>query len=217
MSEFNRAPSVHSALVIVDVQSYFTQPMGSFDSGSDSNNAAAFYDRVNTVVIPNLQRLLATYRDNGWPVYFTEMGSLRADGEDLPRALRNANAASRSATGQPAVPPLDDPRARTDERIEPLAGEVIIRKTTTGTLASSPLAQNLRSLECLSVRVAGIVTDCCVSQTARELADQDFDVSIVEDACASFVPVHHQSFLEVFANFYGHVESTSAALAAPKA
>lgn len=215
MGENNRDTTMRSALVVVDVQTYFTQPMGSFDGAADSGNVAAFYDRVDELVIPNLQRLLAHYRNNDLPIYFTEMGSLRADGADLPRALRNANAASQSATGKPAIPPLDDVRARTDKRIEPVAGEVVIRKTTTGTLASSPLAQNLRALDCLSVRVAGIVTDCCVSQTARELADQDFDVSIVEDACASFVPAHHRAVLEVFANFYGSVESSNTAIAAP--
>jgi len=204
-----------SALVVVDVQTYFTRPTGSFDSATESGDASAFYDRVNDLIIPNTQRLLRFYRSNNWPVYFTEMGSLRADGADLPLPLRNANEASRTATGQPAIPPLDDSRARTDERVAPIAGEVVIRKTTTGTLASSPLAQNLRSLDCLSVRVTGIVTDCCVSQTARELADQDFNVAIVEDACGSFVSAHHRAILEVFSNFYGAVETTDGATAAP--
>ena len=215
VSENKRVPTMASALVIVDVQSYFTQPTGSFDSAADSASADAFYARVDDLIIPNLQRLLGFYRDNDWPIYFTEMGSLRADGADLPRALRNVNAASFSATGQAAIPRLNDLRARIDERIEPAAGEVVIRKTTTGTLASSPLAQNLRALDCLSVRVTGIVTDCCVSQTARELADQDFDVSIVEDACGSFVTAHHRAVLEIFANFYGAIESTTAVIEAP--
>ena len=52
----------------------------------ERDNVIAFYERVDSVVIPNLQRLLSLYRKNNWPIYFTEMGSQRSDGEDLPRA-----------------------------------------------------------------------------------------------------------------------------------
>ena len=201
-----------SALVIIDVQTCFTTPTGAFDAGQ-KDDSAAFYVRVNDLVIPNIKRLLDSYRRAACPVYFTEMGSLRADGGDLPRPLRRANAASLARTGRVLIPALDDDNARTDVRIAPRTGDVVLRKTTTGTLASSPLAQNLRALGIDHVAVVGIVTDCCVAQTSRELADQDFDVTVIEDACASYVPAHHQAVLEIFQNFYGSVDSTTAALA----
>lgn len=203
-----------SALVVIDVQTCFTTPSGAYDVAQD-DNVGAFYARVNDIVIPNIRRLLDAYHDAAQPVYFTEMGSLRADGGDLPRPLRRANAESLARTGRVLIPALDNMDARTDVRVAPCEGDVVLRKTTTGTLASSPLAQNLRALGVSRVAVVGIVTDCCVAQTSRELADQDFEVTVIEDACASYVPAHHQAVLEIFQNFYGAVTSTTEALVLP--
>lgn len=213
MIDKTKDQATRSALVVVDVQNCFTQPMGSFDAALANGSVADFYQRVDDVVIPSLKRLLAHFRVQQWPIYFTEMGSLRADGADLPLALRRINESSIASTGKPAIPPLDNDTARTDERIAPAPGEIVFRKTTTGTLGSSPLAQNLLSLGYSSVCVAGIVTDCCVSQTARELADMDFDVTIIEDACASYVTAHHRAVLEIFANYYGTVNSADGVIA----
>jgi nicotinamidase-related amidase len=132
---------------------------------------------------------------------------------NLPLALRRINESSIASSGKPAIPSLDNDTARTDERIAPEPKEVVFPKTTTGTLGSSPLGQNFLSLGYSSVCVAGIVTDGCVSQTARELADMDFDVTIIEDACASYVGAHHRAVLEIFANYYGTVNSADRIIA----
>ena len=47
----------------------------------------------------------------------------------------------------------------------------------------------------------------------RELADQDFSVTVIEDACASYNPAHHTAILEIFQNFYGAVDSADAVIA----
>ncbi len=202
------------ALVIIDMQTCYTRPGDSFDPASVDGDLDAFYKRVDEAVIPNIQRLLSVQRAAGHPVFFVEMGSMRPDGADLPLYGRRANRTSLETTGARLFPALDDPRARTDDRIKPEPGEVVLRKTTTGTVASTPIDQNLRALGCEQVTVAGIVTDCCVAQTSRELADLDFDVTIVEDACASMVPAHHTAILEIFENFYGTVAATDEMLGA---
>ena len=201
-----------SALVIIDVQTCFTTPNEAYDEAIAAGEPDVFFPRVNDLVIPKLQTLLAAYRSAELPIYFTEMGSLRADGSDLPSALRQANRISIEATGNAVIPALDEPGSRTDARIAPRDDEIVFRKTTTGTLASTPLAQNLRALGCDHVSVAGIVTDCCVAQTSRELADQDFSVTVIEDACASYNPAHHTAILEIFQNFYGAVDSADAVI-----
>ncbi|MEM7541159.1 MAG: isochorismatase family cysteine hydrolase [Pseudomonadota bacterium] len=207
-----------SALVVVDVQTCFTAPSQAYDEAAAAGDVGAFFSRVNEIVIPKLQDLLAAYRAAKLPIYFTEMGSLRADGSDLPSALREANRLSIEASGNAVIPPLDQESSRTDARIAPREDEIVFRKTTTGTLASTPLGQNLRALGCEHVAVAGIVTDCCVAQTSRELSDQDFRVTVVEDGCASYVPAHHRAILEIFQNFYGAVDSAEAVIASlPKA
>ena len=197
-----------TALVIIDMQNCYTRPAQSFDSAGEGTNLDEFYKRIDETVVPNIQRLLSAHRATGKPIFFVEMGSMRPDGADLPIYGRRANEESVRVTGVPLFPPIDDPITRTDDRIKPEPGEVVLRKTTTGTVASTPIDQNLRALGCGRVTVAGILTDCCVAQTSRELADLDFDVTIAGDACASMVPAHHQAILEIFENFYGTVRST---------
>ncbi len=198
----------NTALVVIDMQNCYTRPAQSFDSAGEGANLDEFYKRIDETVIPNIQRLLSSFRAAGKPIFFVEMGSMRPDGADLPVYGRRANEESVRATGVPLFPPIDDPITRTDDRIKPEPGEVVLRKTTTGTVASTPIDQNLRSLGCARVTMTGILTDCCVAQTSRELADLDFDVTIAEDACASMVPAHHKAILEIFENFYGTVRRT---------
>jgi len=61
--------------------------------------------------------------------------------------------------------------------------------------------------------VAGVLSAYCVTQTARELADRDFDVALVEDACASLTQAAHDAALSAFAAVYGWVLSTEEMLA----
>lgn len=199
---------MQDALLVIDVQDCFVRPSISTDPATESMDLIGFYKRIETQVVPNLQRLLRAFRAANRSIFFTEMGSLRADGSDLSFYMRQINNASLSLTGQSVMPYLDEHDARTDERVKPVSGEIVIRKNTTGTATCSTLAEDLRSCGCTTVAVTGLVTDCCVGQTARELSDRNFEVTLVEDACTAYSSTHHYSTLESFKSFYGHVETT---------
>jgi len=147
-------------------------------------------------------------------VFYTRMGSNRADGGDLPAWARRLNEAGRAGLGSPVFPPLDDPCAQIDERLAPRPDERILPKTTIGALASSSLEAGLRALGISSVVITGVLSAYCVTQTARELADRDFDVALVEDACASLTEAAHDAALGTFAAVYGWVLPTEEILAA---
>ena len=53
--------------------------------------------------------------------------------------------------------------------------------------------------------VAGIFTDQCVSSTVRSLADESFNVVVVEDCCAAATMELHRHELEVINMIYCHV------------
>ena len=56
-----------------------------------------------------------------------------------------------------------------------------------------------------SVIVTGIFTDQCVSSTVRSLADESFEVLVVEDCCAAGTDeIHHQE-LRIMNMIYCHV------------
>lgn len=87
-------------------------------------------------------------------------------------------------------------------------GELILRKTTAGSLSSTDLDNQLMDLNINTVVVCGVNTDVCVSQTARELADRGYDVLLVEDGCATLSMDAHRSTLEMFGVVFGRVKSS---------
>ena len=56
-----------------------------------------------------------------------------------------------------------------------------------------------------NVIAAGIFTDQCVSSTVRSLADESFNVVVVEDCCAAATKAHHDHELEIINMIYCHV------------
>lgn len=200
-----------TALVILDMQRYFTESHHAFahvtarlvEGGRDY-----YFSRVDGVVIPNILSTLALFRQNHWPVFFTEFGSHRPDGADLPSWARRMNALSRNQCQAPIYPFFEEPQAQIDDRLKPQFDEPVFRKTTTGAVASSSLEMSLRACGITHVIITGVVTAFCVTQTARELADRNFDVAIIEDACASFSQAGHDAALTAFAGAYGWVLST---------
>ncbi len=53
--------------------------------------------------------------------------------------------------------------------------------------------------------VAGIFTDQCVSSTVRSLADESFEVVVVEDCCAAATDELHEQELHIINMIYCHV------------
>jgi nicotinamidase-related amidase len=204
--------SDHTALLVIDVQRYFVHPeypFGKWVASVTPGGIDAYYQRVRDLVIPNIKRLLDGARQRGIFTVFTEVGSLRPDGADLPGWMRRHIALS----GAAVYPPFSDPSCRVDDSVAPHPGELILQKTTSGPLNSTKLDQTLRVLGIDTVIVTGVVTDVCVAQTAREFGDRDFNAIVVEDACASTDDARHDAALETIANTFGFVQSTAQVLA----
>jgi nicotinamidase-related amidase len=201
-----------TALLVIDVQRYFVHPeypFGKWVAGMVPGGIDVYYQRVRDLVIPNIRRLLEGARQRGLFIVFTEAGSLRPDGADLPGWMRRHIAMS----GAAVYPPFSDPSCRVDDSVAPRPGELILQKTTSGPLNSTKLDQTLRVLGIDTVIVTGVVTDVCVAQTAREFGDRDFNAIVVEDACASTDEARHKAALETIAITFGFVESTEQVLA----
>ncbi len=207
-----------TALLIIDMQRYFTHPDSTFAQLSAARLPGGcierYIERLDTRIIPNIRALQRAFRKNGCPVLYTRLGSNRPDGSDLPAWARRLNEAGRATFGSAVIPPLADPGAELDVRIVPGPDELSLPKTTTGAISSSPLKADLRARGISSVAVTGVLSAFCVAQTARELADHDFDVALIEDACASLTEAAHEAALGAFAAVYGWVLSTEEAVAA---
>src|SRR5262245_38014749 len=92
----------HTALMVVDMQRYFTQPSHPFTAVFDrlSPGAAAGYlRRVRETVIPSIQRLLDCFRTTRSLIVFTTVGSETGQGNDLPGWMQALDALGLATLG----------------------------------------------------------------------------------------------------------------------
>ena len=101
------------------------------------------------------------------------------------------------------------PKDREDSQLvpelQPKGDEIVVLKTTDSALTGTNLRLTLHNMGIRNVVVAGIFTDQCVSSTVRSLADESFNVLVVEDCCAAATMELHDHELDVINMIYCHV------------
>ncbi|WP_170746343.1 cysteine hydrolase family protein, partial [Escherichia coli] len=81
--------------------------------------------------------------------------------------------------------PKDEEASQILPQIAPRDGEIVVTKTTDSALTGTNPRLVLANMGITHVVCSGIFTDQCVSSTVRSLADESFDVIVVDDACAA--------------------------------
>lgn len=184
-----------TALLVIDIQNTYLEPK---ETDAETRRWQPFYDRMNTIVIPNNVRLLDWARGEGIEVMFARIACQTEDGRD--RSLSQK---------KPGFNYLLLPKDREDSRIvpqlAPQGDEIVVTKTTDSALTGTNLRLMLRNLGITDVIVTGIFTDQCVSSTVRSLADESFGVVVVHDACAAATDALHERELEIINMIYCHV------------
>ncbi len=210
----NKAPTEldpsRTALIVVDMQRYFTQPSYPFTQVFDALSpgaSAGYLERVREVVIPSIQRLLACFRRLRSPVVFTAVGTEVGDGRDLPCWLRSFDEVGLATLGKRIWPPVGDRSWQIDEALAPQPGEAILNKLSAGTFATTGLEQRLRHQAIESVVVTGVSSDVCVTTTAREAADRGFKTVMVSDGCTTLSQQMHEASLVTFNIAFGWVRT----------
>jgi nicotinamidase-related amidase len=89
--------------------------------------------------------------------------------------------------------------------LAPLPGEVVVTKTTDSALTGTNLRLILHNMGITHVVCTGIFTDQCVSSTVRSLADESFDVIVIEDGCAAGTMDLHRRELKILNRIYCEV------------
>jgi nicotinamidase-related amidase len=211
------------ALVIVDVQRYFSRPDYPFTHVLEKlvpGLTAGYFDRIRSGVLDNIVRLQTAFRARGRPVIFLAAGCCLPEGRDLPEWMREFDQLGVALVGRRVCPPVNDPSWQIDDAVAPLPGEMVLNKASSGALSSTKLDQTLHNLGVNSLVVCGLTTAVCVTQTARETADRGFRVIVAEDACTEMSQQMHDAALLTFAYVFGRVRRTEeivTMLAAPAA
>ena len=184
-----------TALLCIDVQNYGLAPKATRE---EQDRWAPFYDRMRDTVIPNLRSLQQTFRDNNMDVVHARIACLLDDGRD--RSL------SQKMPGwNNLLMPTNTDESQIIAELAPAAGEIVVTKTTDSALTGTNLRLILSNMGIRNVVVTGIYTDQCVSSTVRSLADESFNVILVEDCCAAGTLELHQRELEIINMIYCHV------------
>ncbi len=184
-----------SAFLVIDIQNTYLEPD---DDPKEALRWAPFYKRMNNTVIPNTADMISWARERGLEVIFARIACLKKDGRD--RSL------SQKKPGfNYLLMPTDSEESQIIEELSPYADEISITKTTDSALTGTNLRLTLHNMGIKSVIVTGIFTDQCVSSTVRSLADESFEVLVVEDCCAAATDeIHHQE-LKIINMIYCHV------------
>ena len=198
-----------TALVVVDMQYASASRDAGFgrwlqESGRAEEGRYRF-DRIESLLVPNIARLLAAFRAAQLPCIFVRLGAQMRDCRDLIPHIRQLEIAFSNVSGEREFEILDE--------LAPLPGEPVVTKLSASAFTSSGFDALLRNLDVSTLVFSGVSTSQCVDLTARDAADRGYRCIVVEDAVAEDRHEWHVATLEQFARLFGTVSSTEQVLA----
>lgn len=187
-----------TALLSIDVQNVYLKEA---DDPVEAVRWTPFQRRMRETVIPATRALQDACRAKGIDVIHARIACLLADGRD--RSL-----SQKKPGWNYLLLPKDSEDSRLVPELAPRPGEIVVTKTTDSALTGTNLRLILANLGVRNVVMTGIFTDQCVSSTVRSLADESFNVLVVEDCCAAGTEELHRRELEIINMIYCHVVSS---------
>ena len=188
-----------TAMLCIDVQNYGLAPK---TDPAERERWDPFMRRMREIVVPGIRALQDTFRTKGIDVVHARIACLLEDGRD--RSL------SQKMPGwNNLLMPTNSEASQIAAEVSPEPGEIVVTKTTDSALTGTNLRLVLANMGIRNLVVTGIYTDQCVSSTVRSLADESFNVVVVEDCCAAGTDELHQKELEIINMIYCHVVSSA--------
>ncbi len=158
--------------------------------------------RMDEVVVSNIQRLIAFFRERDLKIVYTRNGNVTATGDEVTDRLRK-----KFVDGRPQTHP-GQPEYEVDERLAPRNVDLVVDKLTSGAFTAGMLDHALHNMGIKNLVHVGILTDACVFGTARAAAELGYNSLICEDACATLTQRAHDEALLMHARIFGRVGST---------
>lgn len=188
-----------TALLSIDVQNTYLQPA---DDPLERARWEPFQRRMRELVIPNTRALQDAFRGKGLDVLHARIACLLTDGRD--RSL-----SQKKPGWNYLLLPQDEAASQIVPELAPAPGEIVLTKTTDSALTGTNLRLILTNMGIRNVVLTGIFTDQCISSTVRSLADESFNVILLEDCCAAGTDQLHQQELEILNMIYCQVLSSA--------
>ncbi|MGC6472459.1 MAG: cysteine hydrolase family protein [Parvibaculales bacterium] len=193
-----------TALIVVDMQyasGSRTHGLGKMLGDQGRLDSAQYrFDRIENLVIPNNQKLLACFREVKAKVIYLTVGSVMSDYSDAPAHMRRFYEATNNHEGTKEHEIVAE--------LTPQADEPVFNKVTMGGFASTGLGSYLTTHDIESVVVTGVSTNNCVGMTGMEAADRGFGVVLASDASGTCSDAMQSAFEGTFERLWGRVAQT---------
>lgn len=181
-----------TALLFIDVQNYSVHPSGGeFGSTGLAPEEARqrnpyYFDRLESVALPNMMRLQAVCRELGVEVTYAVIENMTKDGRDrsLDYKISGINVG------------MDSWDAQVVDAIAPQPDEMVFRKTSSSVFLSTNIHFVLGNLGVKQLIICGCLTDQCVSSAVRDACDLGYLVTLVPDACATLSQERQESSID---------------------
>ena len=194
-----------TALLVIDVQNtYLERPERAKLPKAEQLKFDAwtpFHERMRNQVIPRTADLLKLCRAKGIECVFARIATHTLDG-------RERSLSQKMPGWNNLLLPKDQKPSQLVAELAPRGDEIVVTKTTDSALTGTNLRLILHNLGIRNVICAGIFTDQCVSSTVRSLADESYNVVVLEDCCAAGSDELHHRELEIINMIYCHVLSS---------
>ena len=201
-----RLVAKETALLVIDVQNtYLERPERSTLTPEEQQRFdlwTPFHERMRKSVIPHTAQMLDFARGHGIECLFARIASHTKDG-------RERSLSQKMPGWNNLLLPKDEAPSQLVPALQPRGDEIVVTKTTDSALTGTNLRLILHNLGIKTVICAGIFTDQCVSSTVRSLADESFQVIVLEDCCAAAMDELHRKELEIINMIYCHVMSSN--------
>ncbi|HZT18292.1 MAG TPA: isochorismatase family cysteine hydrolase [Dongiaceae bacterium] len=187
--------AAHATLLFIDVQNFCAHRKGGefkdLSQAEFERRHGYYFRQLESVAVPNMQRLQAGCRKAGIEVMYTLIRNLTRDGRDrsLDYKITGFN-----------VPP-DSWDGQVIDAIKPGEDEMVIPKTSSNVFVSTNIDYILRNLETRYLVISGVVTDQCVEGAVRDACDLGYLVTLVTDACATGSQERHDNSLKAIRGY----------------
>lgn len=180
-----------TALGVIDLTNFDSHPRHGFSRvlAEEGLDLSYYWDRVESLAVPNSVRLVEAFREAGGRVVFTRVGGQFGDYADSLVHLRNLHRRAETLRGTEEF----DMR----EEFVPRLGEAIVDKPGSSAFTTGNLDVLLRNAGVQTIVFCGVVTNACVLLSALTAWDLGYAVRIVDDACASDSQEMHDAGLSV--------------------
>lgn len=172
-------------------------------SGVPEKGRRYYFSRLNSIVIPGIQKLQKAFRENMLEVIHCRICSLTQNGRDRGLGHRRLDLLASPGSKEAEFP----------EEVAPAGDEIVINKTASGVFSSTNLHYVLGNLGIRSLYLCGVYTNECVETTARDACDLGYFVTVVDNACATVTQKLHDASLATLRDRYARICTVDEALA----